>query len=260
MELLAQFFSGLDISVGDLLAIWLALAFASLIRAFTGFGFALAAVPALSLFVAPTQAVVLTAMLTLTVTVLTVRTYWSDAPKGDLGAILLFSVPGTALGAWLLGGLSAAQFQLWIGAGVLAASLALTLYRPARTRPWPGVRAAVGVLSGLMNGAFAVPGPPVVIYAMATQPDPKQSRAMLITFFMASALAAFVVFAVAGYVGTRSIGLYLLSLPVILLADKLGFALFRRYGNGLYRRIALVVLYAIGVSTVLKGLSGYGLA
>ena len=83
---------------------------------------------------------------------------------------------------------------------------------------------------------------------------------MLITFFMASALAAFVVFAVAGYVGTRSIGLYLLSLPVILLADKLGFALFRRYGNGLYRRIALVVLYAIGVSTVLKGLSGYGLA
>lgn len=260
MAAIAGFFAGLGVSVGELLAIWTALAFASLIRAFTGFGFALAAVPALSLFVAPAEAVVLTAMLTLAVTLLTVRTFWSDAPKADLRTILLFSVPGTAVGAWLLGGLSPAQFQLWIGGGVLAASLALSVYRPAGGTPWRGVRELVGILSGLMNGAFAIPGPPVVIYAMATQPDPLRARAMLITFFMASALAALVVFAVAGYVGARSLGLFALSLPVILLADKLGFWLFRRHGNALYRRVALVVLYGIGLSTLCKGLSGYGLA
>ena len=38
------------IGLPQMLAIWAALVFASLIRAFTGFGFALAAMPVLSLF------------------------------------------------------------------------------------------------------------------------------------------------------------------------------------------------------------------
>jgi hypothetical protein len=36
--------------------------------------------------------------------------------------------------------------------------------------------------------------------------------------------------------------------------DKLGYALFRRYGTALYRRVALVVLFAVGV-----GITGHAL-
>ena len=49
---------------------------AAVMRAFTGFGFALMAVPLLSLFLLPTDAVVLVALLTLTTSLVTYRAWW----------------------------------------------------------------------------------------------------------------------------------------------------------------------------------------
>jgi hypothetical protein len=58
---------------------------AAVMRAFTGFGFALMAVPLLSLFLLPTDAVVLVALLTLTTSLVTYRAWWGRFGLSDGG-------------------------------------------------------------------------------------------------------------------------------------------------------------------------------
>ena len=243
-----------DFGLQHLIMVWLIIIFAAVMRAFTGFGFALTAVPVFSVFMAPTHAVVLSIMLTLAVSLVTVRTYWGKFPVKPMLPMISFSLLGTAIGAYLLGMLDASLFQLWVGLAVISICLVLTFYHPLQREPRADVSRAVGLASGLMNGLFAIPGPPVVVYAMATQPSPGKSRALLMTFFLFSASFGFISYSAAGYVGMGSLWLFLLTFPAMLLGDRLGYWLFGRYGTHLYRRVALGVLFTVGVSITARAL------
>lgn len=238
----------------QLLLLWGVVIAAAVLRAFTGFGFALAAVPVFSLFMPPTQAVVLSASLALAISLLSLRTYWGQYPIRPLLPMLAMSLLGTGLGVVLLDRLDTRQFQLCIGLLVILACPVLGLYRPRQREPGATAGAVTGLASGLMNGAFAVPGPPVIIYAMSTQPEPARSRSLLMTFFLFSALLALVSYGIAGFVTPASPWLFALAFPAIYVGDKLGYYLFRRFGSGVYRRVALVVLLAVGLSITAKAL------
>ena len=140
---------------------------AAAMRAFTGFGFALMAVPLLSLFLLPTDAVVLVALLTLSTSLVTYRAWWGRFGLRDGLPMVGGSIVGTGVGVTFLTQLSLAQFQLWIGLIVIFLCLVLSRYKPQSHVGGPRIAAGTGTLSGLMNGAFAIPGPPVIIYAMA---------------------------------------------------------------------------------------------
>ncbi len=254
MTLALQWLGQLDLA--QLALVWGVVVFAAIMRAFTGFGFALAAVPVFSMIMPPSLAVVLSASLTLAVSLLTLNTYWGQYPLRPMLPMLVLSLFGTLAGASLLAGLSPAQFQLWIGLAVVSASLVLSLYRPAADVPRPGAwwRAGAGALSGILNGAFAIPGPPVVVYAVAGESDPRRARALLMTFFLFSAVMALASYSAAGFVTRQSPLLFLLAFPAMFLGDKLGYYLFHRYGSRFYRRVAVVVLFAIGAATTLRAL------
>jgi uncharacterized membrane protein YfcA len=101
-----------DIGIAQLLAIWLAALFASVLHAFTGFGFALAAVPVFALFLAPVEVVVLSASLTLLSSLLTVRTFWAFLPSRPMLPLGLMSILGNAAGTLFLTIISPEQFRL----------------------------------------------------------------------------------------------------------------------------------------------------
>lgn len=228
--------------------------FAAVLRAFTGFGFGLAAVPVFSLMMSPAEAVVLSTGLTLAVSVITLRSYWGQVPLRPMLPLFPSAALGTVLGVALLSRVSAEQFQLWIGILVIVACFVLTFYRPVPRVPRRSVTVATGLAAGLLNGAFAIPGPPVVVYAMATESEPYRARALLITFFLFSSVVAIASFAAAGFVSARSPWLFLLALPSMLIGDKIGYVLFHRYGSTLHRRVALLVLLAVGVATIIRAL------
>jgi uncharacterized membrane protein YfcA len=247
-----------DLSLAALLAIWAVILLAAVLRAFTGFGFALAAVPAFSVVMVPTQAVVLSAALALTISLTSLRSYWGQAPLRPLLPLAGMSLLGTLAGAALLARFSPVHFQLWIGLLVIAACLLLTFYRPRHGTHRMPVAAGTGLASGLMNGLFAIPGPPVIIYTLATERHPLRSRSLLMMFFLFSALNAMFAYTLAGFVGWHSLWLFLWAFPAMFLGDKLGFRLFRRYGDVLYRRVAVATLLVIGLLTTARGLTQWG--
>jgi len=244
------------ISPAQLMLVWGVVVFAAVMRAFTGFGFALTAVPVFALFMPPTQAVVLSASLTLAVSLLTLKTYWGQYPLKPMMPMVLLSGIGTAIGAASLTLISPEQFKLWVGVSVVLACIGLTVYKPAKAKSRPMVAGATGLTSGLMNGAFAIPGPPVIVYAMATESTPARSRALLMTFFLFSAILGLGSYGAAGFMTAESPGLFLMAFPAMYLGDKLGYRLFHRYGTELYRKVALGVLFAVGASITANALMG----
>ena len=244
-----------DLGFFQLVLVWLVVIFAAVMRAFTGFGFALTAVPAFTLLMSPIESVVLSIMLTLAVSLFSLKTFWGQFPIRPMLPMVSFSLLGTLIGTLVLGLLDTASFQLWIGLAVISACLLLTFYRPTFVEHRADVSRAVGLVSGLMNGVFAVPGPPVVVYAVATQPSAEKARALLMTFFMFSASFGFVSYAAAGYVGIQSLWLFVLSFPAMYLGDKMGYWLFKRFGTRLHRQVALAVLFAVGFGITARALA-----
>lgn len=244
----------IDIDLQQLSLIWAAVLFASLLRSFTGFGFALAAVPVFSMFLSPAEAVVLSSSLALAISLLSLPSYRGVISLREITPLVSMSLLGTIIGAAVLSGISVGLFQLWVGLSVLLACLGITVSRPASPLKLPGLSWATGLLSGLMNGALAIPGPPMIIYAMLTEFEPRRSRALLMTFFMISSFLALASYGVAGMIKLQSIGYFALAFPVLYLGDKLGTRLYLRYGDLFYRRVALLGLAAIGVTITLRAL------
>jgi uncharacterized membrane protein YfcA len=238
----------------EIVLIWLGVAAAAVLRAFTGFGFGLAAVPLFSLFMLPSQAVVLSSSLTLAISLLSVKTYWGIYPVKTLSPILAAAVPGTLVGVLVLSSISVRQFQLWIGLAVIGACIALVVYKPRLRQPIGAVGGLTGLVSGVLNGAFAIPGPPVIIYSMATQTDPARSRSLLMTFFLFSSLLALTAYGLVGFITPVALGLFVLAFPAMFAGDRIGYRLFLRFGSELYRRIAIAVLAAAGISVICRSL------
>ncbi len=238
----------------ELALIWLATAGAAVLRAFTGFGFALAAVPVYALFLEPHEVVVLCASLAVILGVQTLPQYAGAMNLRHQWPVLALAVPGTLLGAHLLRGMDADQFRLALGVVTVVASLVLARFHPARRRAHFGTRAGAGLASGLLTGAFAVPGPPIIVYIMATEAEPERSRAFMIGFFSYAALLALLVFASLGWVTLETLVLVLLAYPAMFIGDRIGYRLFRAHGDAHYRRVAIGACLLIGIAIILRAL------
>lgn len=245
-----------SMSIAQLAFVAAGVLFAALMRAFSGFGFALMAVPVFSLFLVPGDAVVLSALLTLLVSGITYKAWFGKYPAALMRPMVIGSIVGTGIGVYFLSHLSAEQFQLWIGLSVVTACLLLARFKPREATGSPALAGVTGIGSGLMNGAFAIPGPPVIVYVMATIHDPAKSRAFLMAFFIASNAISLMMFWIAGLVTSTPFYLLLVAFPVMLLGDRLGAWLFQRVGGQAYRPVALIVSLSVGVAITAKALWG----
>lgn len=243
-----------DIGWMHLTFIWLAVISAAVLRSFTGFGFALAAMPVFSLFLMPTEAAVLSASLTLAISMMNIKNVRREVPMRPLIPLMVMTVVGTAIGTAILSVISVSAFQLGAGISVIVACLGLTFLEPSERLQNPILSWITGLVSGVMNGALAMPGPPMIIYAMLTEPEPRRSRALLMIIFMVSAIVALISFGAAGFVDRRSAWLFLAGLLPLIAGNWIGKALFQRFGDAIYRKIALGGLLAIGTSATARAL------
>ena len=246
----------LPLELSTLPLLWLVVAGACVLRSFTGFGFALAAVPALAMFLPPQEVVVLVAGLSLALGIQTFPQYAGQVGLRREWPLFVTVLCGTVVGVSLLRLMSAEVFRLLIGLLVILASVGLSFFYPRRRPVGVGIRVGTGLASGLMNGLFSIPGPPVIIYVMATRGDPVRGRALMIALFSFAALVALGNHAINGWVSLQLLCLLLLVYPAMYLGDKLGYRLFLRYGGALYRRVAIVTLMCIGVSITLRAMMG----
>src|SRR5258707_4808488 len=88
----------------------------------------------------------------------------------------------------------------------------------------------VGLVSGLLNGLAAMPGPPVLIYYMFGPFDSVAARASLLTFFLITSILAMLSIALVGLIDKSVLTLSIVALPAMLIGNRIGTFAFRRGG------------------------------
>lgn len=224
---------------------------AGLIRGFSGFGSAMVLSPLLSLIYGPVQAVATMILLETAVTVQLLpgvarRARWREI--GPMAAAACVTVP---LGGYILLTVDAMIMRRLI-AGVLLVFV-LIMLRGWRYRGPRRLSISIGVaaVSGTMVSSVGMGGPPVLLYWFSGSDSADQNRTNIIAYFAVLTAAVLVTFIVNGTIGLETVWRAAVLTPLFLVAAHLGSRAFRRSSEALYRRVALIFLFAVALTTLI---------
>jgi len=241
----------MQIAPVSLALIAVAVFLSAVLRGFTGFGFALAAVPLISLVEPPAGTVALVILLQIWVGLRDTVRIHAMVDRPSLIRLVIGALIGTPVGIYALSRLEPSVTRLAIAAIVCLGAIFLARKPSAGAKGRLAVPA--GLLSGIFGGLAAMPGPPAVAFYLSLPITPRVARASLIVFFFCTSLIALPGLMLAGLVDGPTFALSLGSLPLVLLGTALGTLLFRRSSDAGYRRFALAVLVALAIGTGVRG-------
>lgn len=232
--------------------VWLlgAALMAGLVRGFSGFGSGLVYMPVAGAVLPPAQAVAVLVLMDMLGPLANVPGALRTGSPAEIGRLAIGMLPGLPLGVAALMWLSPEAFRWGVSLMALATVAALASgwqWRAARNRT---TTMAAGFLSGVVGGATALPGPPVILYYMASPLPVAQVRANLTMFLVMVDLGLFALLALTGALSWQIAALALLLLVPFSLANALGSALFRPERTGLYR----VLSWSLIAGSALVGL------
>ncbi|KAB2881014.1 MAG: sulfite exporter TauE/SafE family protein [Pseudorhodoplanes sp.] len=229
---------------------------AAILRGLTGFGFAIAAVPLLSLFLSPVVVVPLVICLQLFGNLFEIRTSLRACHWPSLVALTAGALIGAPAGLLALSVMAPDAARLLIAAATLVAVLLLTKGFTFARPPGMRLTVPVGIVAGAFNGLAAMPGPPVIAYYLSLPVSRTVMRASLNVFFLANASIAVVSALSLKLIDWNIAGYTLLALPLMFAGQQLGLRFFHLGSDRTHRLIAIACLSAIAIGAAIRGLSG----
>lgn len=232
----------------------LIMALASCVYGLTGFGIGLVALSLLPFVLPPVTIVPLVTIYGAVLALVLAYQLRRDVRWPQLWVLLLGAVLGTPAGVWLLDTLPASLLKRLIGV-VLIGAVVLLEWGGHATAPITGRRWSLGVgaLAGVLGGAIATPGPPVILYAMTQSWPPRTMQAMLYAFFLVSYSATLLNHWLVGLVTPdvlRLAGLYAIPATLGVLG---GHWLSSRIPQRQFRRLLCGLLLVLGLMLALRG-------
>jgi len=226
---------------------------AAYVRGLTGFGMAIILVPLLGLIVPPGQAVVLGILLQLLIGPVGIGIITADADRTTAIPIALLAMATTPVGMVALKATTPDVARLLITIVAVGAFVAVLLPKqPEGHRPGRVAVAGTGIVSGLLTGFAAMPGPPVVPFYLRRHLEPKVARASMLLIFFATAIAGT---AAALWVGIATMRLFLLAILLFLpmwLGNYVGARHFGRVPPHVWQAMVAVVLGVAAISAVVR--------
>ena len=224
--------------------------FAGVMRGFSGFGAALIVSPVLALIVGPRTAIP-AILIVMTITSLQlVPGAWKDANWPAVLPLSAGATLGLPVGIWILVAVDPHIMRRAISAIVVVFAVLMLVGWRFKGKVGPLISGAVGVVSGLISGAAAAGGPPVVMFLLAGPESAARNRAAIILFFFLTQIAGIFIFWANGLLTARALWVAVPMIPTVLIGTWIGERLFGKASDILYRRIALGILLAIGLSTL----------
>lgn len=251
-DLLAETLRGLSPAV-VVLAL-LAVFAAAFLRGFTGFGFALAAVPSLSLILNPVVVVPCTLILAVLAGVQVLPKIRHLAHWRSVWILVVGSLVGSPIGIWLLTALPANAMRAGIGVVLMAAVAVLWRQPRMANPPSTALGLATGVVSGVLNGSTALAGPPVILYFLSSTDTVAVARASLIMYFFFSTSGTLAYDAARGLIDRHVLLLAALFFPALYIGNWWGDRCFDSSSAAAYRRVALGILFLLAVLAVGRAL------
>lgn len=234
-----------------ILIILLAGVFGGIVRGYAGFGFALAAMPVLTMAVSPAIAVPAVFPLECLIGLVTFPRERVNVDVSVLKWLLLGAIIGTPLGIGVLSLVPANPMRLVVALAVAAATFRAWRGQRETMAKTPANLASIGFLSGCLNGGTAMSGPPVIVSLLGSNMPLIAARATLIVFIAMSAGFGIVLSAANG---AYSLGVGCISTvmaPAAAVGCALGMLAFSQGPRHHYRSISLSLLaFAMAIAIV----------
>lgn len=231
----------------ELLIIGLSLTLASLLVGLTGFGFAIVAVSLMSLVWPVKQIVAFLFVYNVAINAVMLFELRRHVHLGRVWLQVAGFIPGAAIGLYALVRCPDTMLKLLIG--VTLTGFALWSLRRRDMAPlcehW-GWHPAAGLVSGLLGGAVAMAGPPVIVLNALTHADRFAFKADLQAFFMFTNIYMLAAY---GSLGLFSWPLFRWNLcfaPLVLAGLLLGTMICRRLSDRKFQRISYGLVLLMG--------------
>lgn len=235
----------------------LALFVGAALQSATGFGFALVSAPILFALLGPREAVTAGVLVALVPNLLTLfgERRRPQVLGRDIVGLLLWSLPGLALGALALRALSDQVLTAFVAIAVLAGVALRAWSRRTSARagaapalaPWQ--LPVTGVTSGVLSTATSLNGPPLVFYLLARGAKPEQTRDTLAAIFLVHAVLGVPALLLSGTFAMPD------AIGVLVVAAFAGQVLGRRAFGWLRGERYELAVYAVLVATGLVALA-----
>ena len=231
---------------------------ATLVQSTFGFGQAIIAVPLLALTIPLRIVTPLVVLISITIGTVVVIQDWRKVHLSSVAWLLVSTFLGIPLGIVLLAGSHPHVLKAVLAAVIMAfAGSHLLGRRPpalkSDSRPW---LLGCGFLAGIMGGAFAMNGPPVVMYGAMRGWSPQQFRATLQGYFLISSLVSMAGYWFAGLWVATVTRDYLMALVAVLPAIFLGRVINRRLRGDAFLKFAYSALVCVGALLLIQAIRG----
>jgi len=226
---------------------------AAIVRGYSGFGFSLLVITALSLALTPAQIVPSIFLLEIAASLHLLPTIWRDIHWRSLLPLIVGCLIATPLGVRLLATVPAPPMQVALAVFVIGTTF--LLWHGFALKRIPGAAGSIGVgaVSGLCNGAFGIGGPPVILLYLSTPAGDAVGRASLITFFLATDMIGLVLLAREGLVTWDAFARAAIFIIPLILGVWLGARSFKTADPMMFRKLVLILLTLLAVLTAAKG-------
>lgn len=227
---------------------------AAIVRGYSGFGFSLLAITALSLALPPAEIVPSIFLLEVAASLHLLPGIWRDVHWRSLVPLTVGCLVATPFGVYLLAHMPAAPMQVALGVFVLVA--AALLWKGFALKRMPGTfgSTAAGAASGLANGAFGTGGPPVILFYFASPAGAAAGRASVIAFFLMTDIIGLGFQWREGLVTGDSFLRAATFLPPLFLGVWLGSRSFKGTDPARFRSWVILILAVLAVITAAKGM------
>ena len=220
---------------------------AAIVRGFSGFGFSLLTITALSLFYPPAEIIPSIFMLELAASANLLPSIWKDIHWRSLGPLTLGCLIATPIGVWALANFPAAPMQIALSIFVLGATFLMWRGYALKTMPGPFASTLAGAASGLSNGAFGIGGPPVILFYFASPAGNLAGRASLVAFFLATDVIGLANQSVHGLIKWATVVQAAVYLPALLAGVWIGARSFKGTDPDTFRKYVLGILAVLAV-------------
>ncbi len=209
-------------------------------QAISGFGFALLAVPLLTLIMPTSEAVIVASLASLALTAGTAVRERAHVDWPTSRVIMITAICGMPIGLLLLNTLPEQALSVIVAATVLTSTW-LVWRRPLMPNTRTG-RLAVGALTGVLTTATGTNGPPLVAAFQTMGYAPRRFRATIAAIFTGCGLVSIGFFAYGGDITENSIWYALAGTPAAAVGWLVGDRIFHRIDARRFRYVVLIAL------------------
>lgn len=217
----------------------------------SGFGVALVAMSILPAILGIQTATPLVALIAVVLEIFLFLRYRSAFKLQAIWRIILASFAGIPIGLYVLRQADPEIIVKFLGF-ILIAYAVYGLFQfkmPELKHPlWAFL---VGLISGIIGGAYNTVGPPVIIYGNCRRWPPKEFKSNLQGYFMITSSVIVLGHSISGNLTVDIWKYFLLSAPALILGVIAGVSLDNVINPKLFRKIVLVLLLVMGLGLVI---------